>query len=158
MQNVKLSGFVLMPENIAISRKFYEEFLDQEIEMNINDINVAYKSGLTIWQKEYAHNLVFKKQLPKSDNHNLELYFETVDLDSIFAKAEALNLKFEHKIMEQPWMQRCFRVYDPDNFLIEIAESMPAVIKRLNAAGMPEDEIIVKTMMPAEIVKAILSM
>lgn len=61
-----------------------------------------------------------------------------------------------HELREQPWCQRVFRVYDPDRFIVEVAEPMDAVVRRLQKAGNSEEEIVQKTMMPAAIIGAIL--
>ncbi|GAH41494.1 unnamed protein product [marine sediment metagenome] len=60
------------------------------------------------------------------------------------------------KMYEQPWGQRCFRIYDPDNHIIEFGEPMPTVIKRFSSQGLSIEEIVKKTLMPLEIVKKVL--
>ncbi len=157
MNTVKVMGFCLMVEDVMTSRKFYEELLDQEIEMNINNINVGYKGGLAIWQKQYAHNLIFGKQIITKDNNNLEIYTEAVNIETTYSKFKESGTKFVNEMMVQPWMQKCFRVYDPDNFIVEVAESMPDVIIRLHKEGMNNQDIIAKTMMPIEMVDAVLN-
>ena len=44
----------------------------------------------------------------------------------------------------------------PDQFIVEVAEPMDAVVRRLQKAGHSEEGIVLKTTMPAEIVRAIL--
>ena len=158
MNNPKLMGFVLLAENVAKSREFYENLLGQSVELDINGINVAFNGGLTLWQKEYAHNLMFSKVFESpSDKRDLEIYFEITEVEECFAKLEAAGVKFMHPIVTAPWQQRGFRAYDPDGFIVEISESMPDVIIRLHKSGMQQQEIVEKTMMPQEVVSAIIA-
>ena len=158
MANLKLSSFVLFVKDVKKSRKFYEELLDQEIEMDINGINIGYKSGLALWDKTYAQKTILNEEQSGSDNqNNLEIYFETSALDKIWEEIKNSEAKILHEIQIQPWQQRVFRVYDPDNFIVEIAESMAEVVLRLNKSDIPIDEIVKKTFMPQEVVAKILT-
>jgi hypothetical protein len=156
MNTVQMMGFCLMVEDVMASRKFYENVLDQDVEMNINNINVGYKGGLNIWQKEYAHTLIFGKEIGTQDNNNLELYMEATDIEATYLKVKASRINFVNDMMVQPWLQKCFRIYDPDNFIVEIAEPMPDVIIRLYKEGMNKEDIVTNTMMPVELVSAVI--
>ena len=157
MSELKLSSFVLFVSDVAKSKEFYTSVLNQEVTMDINSINVGFKSGLAIWDKKYATNVIFENQnVNKSDNTNLEIYFETNALDEVFKKVSAMNVNIVHGIKSQPWHQIVFRFYDPDNFIIEAAETMEEVIKRLSKEGMTVDAIAEKTFMPKEGVQAML--
>lgn len=157
MSELKLSSFVLFVSDVPKSKEFYMRVLDQEVTMDINSINVGFKSGLAIWDKKYATNVIFENQnVNKSDNANLEIYFETTDLDEVFKKVSDMNVNILHGIKTQPWQQRVFRFYDPDNFIIEAAETMEEVIKRLSKEGMTVEAIAEKTFMPKEVVQAML--
>ena len=61
-----------------------------------------------------------------------------------------------HPIREQPWGQRVFRLYDPDNHIIEFAESMESVILRLDRQGSSPEEIAQKSEMPMDFIKNVL--
>lgn len=157
MSELKLSSFVLFVADVPKSKEFYMRVLDQEVTMDINSINVGFKSGLAIWDKKYATNVIFENQnINKSDNTNLEIYFETTALDEVFKKVSAMNVNILHGIKTQPWQQRVFRFYDPDNFIIEAAETMEEVMLRLSKEGMTVDAIAEKTFMPKEVVQAML--
>jgi predicted enzyme related to lactoylglutathione lyase len=158
MQELKLSSFVLFVNNINTSKEFYEKVLGQEIALEINNINIGFKSGLALWDKEYATKLIFDKGLKDiSENNNLEIYFETNTIDRMYKKVQELSIKIIHEINTQPWQQRVFRFYDPDNFIIEVAETMEEVIRRLNKENLTIEAIADKTFMPKEIIQAILN-
>ena len=46
-----------------------------------------------------------------------------------------------------------FRIYDPDNHIIEFTESMSSVVLRLHSKGIKTEEISKKTMMPQNLLK-----
>ncbi len=53
--------------------------------------------------------------------NNLLLYFETSDLEGVFARLQN-QVKLIHPIKQQAWGQKVFRFYDPDHHVIEIGE------------------------------------
>jgi len=87
---------------------------------------------------------------------NLEIYFESDDLDAVWNRLVEEGLGVAHPMVEQPWGQRVFRVFDPDGHLVEVGEPMPAVIHRYAEQGMAADVIAARTSMPLEIVQSIL--
>jgi rubrerythrin len=84
--------------------------------------------------------------------NDAELYFEIDDLDLLFSNLKSKRIIFVHDIIEQSWGQRCFRIYDPDNHIIEFAEPMTVVIERLYEEGLTHNQIVKKSLMPVEIV------
>jgi hypothetical protein len=58
--------------------------------------------------------------------------------------------------MEHSWGQRAFRVYDPDDYIIEFAESMENVVLRLYNQDLGVEEIAKKSMMPMVFIKLVL--
>ena len=88
---------------------------------------------------------------------NFELYFECPDLDSAWARVEAAALgpnRIVHPIEEQPWLQRGFRLRDPDGHLVEVGEPLPALVKRLLGQGMTLEDISTRTTIALEAVRA----
>jgi predicted enzyme related to lactoylglutathione lyase len=157
VEKLKLMSYVLFVKDVAVSKEFYEKVLDQEVMMDINGINIIFKSGLALWQKQYAVKTIFDKKIELDEpRNNLEIYFETSNLDGMFQKVQKAGTKILHPIKIQPWQQKVFRIYDPDDFIIEIAETMTEVIKHLIDSGMSFDSIAEKTFMPEEAVKSIL--
>jgi hypothetical protein len=85
--------------------------------------------------------------------NNFELYFETSDLDAAHAQMIQAGVPLVHPLLEQPWGQRVFRVYDPDEHIVEIGEPMDAVIARFLKQGLTVAQIAQRTAMPVEIVQ-----
>ena len=154
---LKLASFVLFVSDIEASRAFYVGLMDQEVSMEIDRINVGFKSGLALWDKRYANEVIFDRaSRHPDDNANLEVYFETADLDASYAKIQAGKVNTIHPIRIQPWQQRVFRVYDPDRFIVEIAETMSEVVKRLKSVNLSVEAIAQKTFMPIEAIRELL--
>lgn len=152
----QLTAFVLFVKDMDVSKKFYTEVLGLEIAMDLG-INVGFKNGLALWQRDYALNVIHgTKTRPKKGN-DLEVYFEYEMIDQAYAAVKSSGAEMVHEIREQPWGQRVFRFYDPDNFVIEIGEPMGALVRRLNSEGLGEEEIAGKTTLPRETVRAFLS-
>ena len=159
-QNFKpqFNGVVILVDNITNSKKFYVDILHQEIEMDFGRC-VTFSSGFSIWSKEYA---LMMMQIDTTHNQscspeNFELYFEINSIDSFFEYIKKKKVDFLHGLKEQPWGQCCFRLYDPDKHIIEFAETMDAVIRRLHIDGCSEEMIIKKTMMPKKHVQMVIN-
>lgn len=148
----KYNGAVFFVNNVEKSKKFYTDILDQEIDMDFGRC-IGFIGGFSIWEKSYAHNMMgLKKEDFTTNKKDVELYFEIDDLDKLFTKLKSKKIKILHNIIEQSWAQRCFRIYDPDNNIIEFAEPMTIVIERLYEKGLTHNQIVKKTLMPVEFV------
>jgi predicted enzyme related to lactoylglutathione lyase len=82
---------------------------------------------------------------------NFELYFEE---DEIEAFAGGVDGAWVFTPLEEmSWGQRTMKISDPDGHVVEVAESMPAVIRRLLGSGLSAGEVAQKTMFPLEFVR-----
>jgi len=143
--------------DIKKSREFYENVLKQEVELDHGE-NVGFKGGFAIHDTEHFQSLTGKPITETGLSKNfMEFYFELNEIEELEAKLESLNVEFVHKIREQPWGQRVMRFYDPDNYIIEVGESMIVVIKRMADQGLSEDEISEKSSMPVGFVQMVLN-
>ena len=144
---------VILVEDIKRSKHFYITLLGQKI---VNDFgrNVVFEGGLSIWQRDYALNLIFQEKTAKivAGGNN----FETKDLDNLYYRLVSEKVEVIHSVMEHSWGQRGFRVRDPDGHIVEFSESMESVIKRLNNQGSSLEQIANKSMMPIEFVEMVL--
>lgn len=152
---IKFVSSVLFVNDIQTSRRFYEEMLGQKVLMD-HGPNVGFEGGFSLWQKDHANQILFGRpftgELPLG-KHNLELYFETEELEKIINNLVSSKTEFVHPLIEQPWGQRVIRMYDPDRHIVEIGEPMSAVISRYLDSGMKLDEIAKRTSMPLEIIQ-----
>lgn len=144
-------------KDIEKSRKFYEEVLNQEVELD-HGANVSFKAGFAIHDARHYQGLLGESSPINTDveKNFMELYFESEDLDDIQENLESDNVQFVHKITEQPWGQRVMRFYDPDVYIIEVGEPLELVVRRFAAQGFSTEEISEKSSMPVEFVEMIL--
>jgi len=148
---MKFCGPLIAVNDIEVSKKFYKEVLNQKIIFDIGP-NVAFEGNFSL-QESYAELAGFNKNDTIKCSKNFELYFEEEDLDS-FVKylKNSFEIKYLHDVKAYEWGQRVIRFYDPDMHIIEVAESMVAVIKRFLKQGLSAEETAARTMYPIEFV------
>jgi len=158
VKEVKFSMPVIFVEDIQISKKFYQNLFSLEVEMDFGQ-NIVFKEAFSIWEKKRAKEIIFQNKLIDQEEkryNNVELYFETLDIQSIWEKILSSKVEIIHPLKEETWGQRVFRVYDPDKFIIEVAEPMAEVVKRLSKLGLSREKISIKTQMTLETIAHIL--
>jgi len=150
-------SLTLFVKDVEKSKNFYNTVLGQKIVMDFGRY-VGFEGGLGIWEREYALNLIFQEETQgiKVGANNAEIYYESDNIDELFKRLLEENITVIHSIREQPWGQRVFRVYDPDNHIIEFAESMANVVLRLALKGFNLEEIAKKSEMSMEFIKMVL--
>jgi catechol 2,3-dioxygenase-like lactoylglutathione lyase family enzyme len=154
---IQFQSSVLFVRDIQASRRFYEELLGQEVEMDFG-ANVGYKGGFAIWQVDSAFEMVFERPADaeaRLGRDNFELYFESPDLEVVWARLSSQEVEVVHPLREQPWGQRAIRIFDPDGHIVEIGEPMPIVIARFLAQGMKAEAVAERTFMPLEFVQQV---
>ena len=151
---LKYMGVLIVVDDITQSRNFYEQLLGQKVKIDFN-VNVSFEGDFAIHLKSHYQTLLGDvNQYPVIKKaHNGELYFETDELESIDQRLRQAGVEFIHPIQEQPWGQRVMRFYDPDGYIVEIGETMEAVVWRLYEQGFSIDRITDKTAMPREFVE-----
>jgi len=159
MTKIYFSMPVIFVEDIKVSREFYQHIFSLEVEADFGE-NVVFKKAFSIWQKKRAKKIIFENKIISEKNgvnDTVELYFETIDIESIWEKISSSKVEIIHPVKEEPWGQRVFRLYDPDKFIIEVAEPMSEVIKRFHQLGMSKNDISIKTQMPLKAVEKIVT-
>lgn len=144
--NIKLTNTFLFVKEIGVSKRFYIENLGQEVLQSLKGY-VVFTSGLALWELP-EDSIIAEKlqyQLDENKTNRVELYFETDKLDLYFDRIKNQQIELLHEIHEEPWGQRDFRFFDPDNNLVEIGEMMDNVVLRLYNSGMKIEEIVTKT-------------
>jgi predicted enzyme related to lactoylglutathione lyase len=153
----KYHSSVFFVLDVEISKKFFTDVLGQKIESDFGRC-VIFIGGFSIWDRSYAYKMMgLTDENISTNKKDAELYFEIEDIDSLYIKLKNEKTEFVHGIIEQPWGQRCFIIYDPDNHIIEFAEPMTVVIERLYDEGLTHNQIVKKSLMPVEIVLDVIS-
>lgn len=159
MEKINFSMPVIFVEDIKISKEFYQNIFSLEVGMDFGE-NIVFLGAFSIWQKNRAEKIIFENKIisGKTEGHNkVELYFESSNIESSWEKILASKVEIIHPIKEESWGQRNFRVYDPDKFIIEVAEPMVEVIKKFHQLGFSEENISIKTQMPLEVIRKSIS-
>lgn len=152
MNNLTFDSTALFVKNMKVAKSFYVDLLGMKIKHDFGE-SVSFDGGLSLWQISEKHLI---KQVIKDTETNstrAELYFETTDIDDIYNILEKHEIEFVHKIQEEPWGQKNFRFFDPDQHLIEIGESLSTFVKRLSKQGLSDKEVADKTGIPLVQVK-----
>ena len=153
---MKLESVLLVVEDMAKSIAFYEKVLGLAVEVNLG-ANVVLTGGIALQTKESWMGFIRKKreQIGAYSN-NMELYFETEDIDGFWNRLCGWEeIVLVHPLETFPWGQRGIRFYDPDGHIIEVGESMREACLRLLRQKMTPEEISKYTMLPLEMVKAV---
>ena len=76
-------------------------------------------------------------------------------MDTFLDKLEksAYKINYINPCFTRNWGQRVIRFYDPNQHIIEIGESMEAVIRRLLKEGLSVVEVAKKTRLPMDVVE-----
>lgn len=106
--------------------------------------NIAFDCGLSL-QQDFDWLTGIPKEQIKDRENNCELYFEAKNFDEFVRRLKSRNdVVLLHDVREHSWGQHVIRFYDLDNHLIEVGESLKAVIEKFQAQGMSTEEIAEK--------------
>lgn len=151
---ITFQGSVLLVADMARSRTFYEQCLEQAVKENIEDINVSY-SSFTLWERDYASSVIWGDNAPDQiHNQAMELYFECDDLPTLTARLNEHHVTWLQPLQEAPWGQLSMRIEDPDGNMVEIGEPISATVKRMAEQGMSAQQVAEKTGLPIDAVQA----
>jgi catechol 2,3-dioxygenase-like lactoylglutathione lyase family enzyme len=155
---LKYIGPILVVDEIAPSRHFYEDLLGQKVQYDFG-VNVSFEGGFAIHLKSHFQPLLGDAaQFPIVQRaHDGDLVFETDEIETLCQGLKQAAVEFIHDIQEQPWGQRVIRLYDPAGHVVEIGETMEAVVGRYHRLGWPIERIREKTGMPAAFVEQAIS-
>jgi len=153
---MKFSGTVIAVKDVHQARKFYEDLFGLELYQDYG-INIAFTCGLSL-QQEFDWLVQLPKEKILKRSNNIELCFETEDLDGFLKKlVQYPAVEYLGKTIEHSWGQRVIRFYDLDGHLIEVGESMKMVIQRFLTSGMTMEEVSKKMDASAEDLEKLLN-
>lgn len=144
---------LLVVSDIDVSRKFYEDVLQQRVIMDFG-ANITFAGDFALQTKTTWSDFINKDESEiHSKSNNFELYFEEIQFDEFFAQLNSLSIQYVHDVVEYPWGQRVLRFYDPDLHIVEVGESMEAVVARFIDLGLSVEETAERTQHPVDFVK-----
>ena len=149
----------LFVKDVEISKHFYLDILGLSIDLDFGK-NVIFKNGFAIWEIQDTQIIPTKLGINKiSDDsvNRFELYFETENISQIYSVLKDKNVRFLHEIHEESWGQQTIRIFDPDNHLIEIGESMKQFVGRYFRQGLSIEAISKRTGIPNKEVRRLIN-
>jgi len=151
------NGSLIVVEDEKISRKFYEELLDQKLKFDFGACQ-QFESGLTLQRKSSMPEIykIAQESIQTKSNSSV-LYFETEQFEEFAERLSKYEVEFLHEILEFEWGQHSVVFYDLDGHVIDVSETMVSVFRRFQSQGMDMEEIAEKTEHPLEYVKISLS-
>ena len=149
---LKYIGPIIVVDDMAPARYFYEHLLGQKVKYDFG-VNVAFEGDFAIHLRSHFQSLLGDvTQYPVAKKaHNGDWCFETDDIETLYQRLAQAAVEFIHVIQEQPWGQRVMRLYDPDGHIVEIGETMEAVVVRFHKLGWSIERIREKTGMPVNL-------
>jgi catechol 2,3-dioxygenase-like lactoylglutathione lyase family enzyme len=122
---IRYSHTIVFVRDVPASRAFYESILGQTVVGDFGTI-VFFEGGLAIHDGPDLQLKTFKRDFPNESRgrSNLEIYFESAELEDCFARVTASGAELIHPIERQEWGQLVFRFFDPDRHIVEIGEPM----------------------------------
>ncbi|MCC0641958.1 MULTISPECIES: VOC family protein [unclassified Clostridioides] len=140
---MKYAGCLFAVKDIQIARKFYEELFDLKVIVDYGK-NIVFESGLSL-QQDFDWLTGISKEDMKDKENNCEIFFEAESFEEFLSKLNARNdVTLLRDVEEAPWGQKVVRIYDLDNHLIEIGESMKSVVNRFQEQGMNLTEVAMR--------------
>lgn len=136
---MKFTATLLAVRDMDRSLKFYKDLFGEEVICDLG-WNKTLTCGLTL-QLNFARIGGFPEEKMRFFNYDMELYFETEDIDAFAEKLRAYpEVRYLNELMEHPWHQRVIRLFDPDGHIIEVGESMRSVAFREFGKGHTAEE------------------
>jgi len=82
--NIKFNSSVIITKNLILLKNFYTQTLNLEIEFDFGNC-IALKGGISIWElkEDYSISKNLGRLFSENGNNNLELCFETDNLDEV---------------------------------------------------------------------------
>lgn len=122
---IKFAHNVVFVKDIEISKHFYSHILGIKIKQD-HKIFILFENDFAIHQAKEVIKAIYNKELDCGNDlqgkNNIDIYFESNDIEKAYKLLLENNIKIIHPIERQSWGQRVIRFYDPDNHIVEIGE------------------------------------
>lgn len=154
---MKFSGCLYVVEDAERTKAFYKELFGIRVIQDFG-ANFTMTGGISFQTKDSWMKFIHKEASEiRFGGNDAEIYFETEDIESFMKKCENHpDIVFVHEFQEHDWGQKAVRFYDPDYHIIEVAEAMDELVKRLKGEGLSIEEISDKTMLSVKMIQRIL--
>jgi predicted enzyme related to lactoylglutathione lyase len=118
---------IVFVTDVACSSAFYRDVLGLPVSHHFGTM-VQFEHGFAIHDGPNLLGKTYKKPgaFPSEPqgHDNIDIYFETDDLEAAFRAVAESGAEVIHPIETQEWGQRVFRFHDPDGHIVEIGDPM----------------------------------
>ncbi len=152
---MKYTATLIAVRDMQIARRFYQDVLGLAVVADFG-ANVILTGGIALQSLESWKGFIHKTDSDLHFQNNVcELYFEEDDIEGFAARlAQRDDIQYVHPLLEQAWGQRVVRFYDPDSHIIEVGETLTAVIKRFLQSGLSIEETARRMDVPVSFVRS----
>ena len=145
---MKFSGQMIVVSDMEKSKQFYAEYLGEKIDLDLGDY-VVFQNSFSMMTRPQWQAVTKEGGLPAGGAHEFELYYDEDEIEAFAQKIRASgNVQVFNPLEEAPWGQRTFRFLDPDGYVVEVGETMQAVVRRFLLGGMTPEQAAERTSMP----------
>jgi catechol 2,3-dioxygenase-like lactoylglutathione lyase family enzyme len=118
---------IVFVSDVPRSASFYRDVLGLPVSRDLGTMvqfehGFAIHDGPNLLGKTYRNPGAFPREPQGRDN--IDIYFETDDLDEAYWTVCDSGAEIIHPIETQEWGQRVFRFHDPDGHIVEIGDPM----------------------------------
>ncbi len=122
---IKHVSTIVFVRDVQRSTAFYHDVLGQRVTQDHGTV-VMFEHGFEIHDAVNLLEKTYKRPGGFANGpqgkQNLDIYFETDDLEGAYAAVSAAGIEIIHPIEVQHWGQRVFRIHDPDGHIVEIGD------------------------------------
>ena len=147
---MKFRSTLIAVKNIDISKQFYHDVLGLNVVADFG-ANVTLDGGVVLQTLDTWKSFIRMDHVSLPNNAG-ELYFEEDDMDGFYSHLKTFDICYVHELFEHRWGQRVIRFYDPDNHMIEVGETLDAVVLRFIEQGLSAEETATRMDIPLDLV------
>lgn len=150
---LQLHSTVIFCHDFDRMQSFYQDVLQQEVEVDFGNC-IGFKTKISLWKLDESYPIAKKlgRTFASAGNQNMEICFETEDFEDLAMHLKQFEINYLHQEEEETWGQKTMRLYDPENNLIEIGETIPCFVKRFRESGLSLEEVAERTSVPLAMV------
>ncbi len=154
---MKYKNTILIVKDMSRSKSFYRHVMGFKVLFEFHGY-ATLTSGLALQTDETWKDMIHKSE---EDivflNHASVLSFEVEDIDDFMITLKENNVPLIHPLKEGAWGQRIVRFYDPDGHVIEVAECLRKIVKRLVSQGLSYEEAASRLQLPVDYIRKIVN-
>ncbi|MBR0026643.1 MAG: VOC family protein [Clostridia bacterium] len=147
---MKYKNTLIAVADMEASKRFYHDVMGLKVIADFG-ANVTLDGGIVLQTMDTWRSFLKTDEITLPNNA-AELYFEETDMDAFCRYLQGFKIHYLHGLFEHRWGQRVVRFYDPDHHIIEVGESLSAVVARFKEQGLSPEEIAVRMDIPLDFV------